>query len=305
MRTIEVEVVIERKMAKLPSFVVVPAKAIASWKLDATTTVDATLDGVSLGRRSLKRWDDERWFVELRNEHLAAIAKRIGDRAKLSIARASEALPAELETLLAKDAKARAAWNSLTDAQRRMLREELLGLKSSAARDRRARRELLPSPAKRAAPIAGLAATPRSIEVRILASELPGTSCGPYTDIVVGLEDAKTRHPIQVVSAGAKRAIWTTTIEVKSSDGVARFYGPAVHGPTHERFFYLDWIGRENGAALAMFRRAKLRLDAIPSDVLARALKRGELQASLGLTDDRAMPLCASVKPPRIQWSVP
>ena len=142
-----------------------------------------------------------------------------------------------------------------------------------------------------------------SIEVRIVARELPGKSCGPYTDIVVGLESAKTRLPEQVVSAGAKGATWTTTIEVQSSEGPPRFRGQAVHGPPQERFFYLDWIGRMDGAALAGFRRAKLRLDAIPTPVLARAMASGRLIGELGLTDAKGMPLCASVKPPVIQWS--
>ncbi|MEO8752304.1 MAG: DUF5990 family protein, partial [Casimicrobiaceae bacterium] len=75
------------------------------------------------------------------------------------------------------------------------------------------------------------------------------------------------------------------------------------NGPPHERFLYLSWIGRKDGGAPAMFRRAKLRLDAIPPAVLARALRTGSLEGRLSLTDAHGMPLCASVKPPVIAWS--
>ena len=53
-----------------------------------------------------------------------------------------------------------------------------------------------------------------------------------------------------------------------------------------------------------MFRRAKLMLADVPGDVLAKAAKSGRLVGSLGLTDTRGQPLCASVRPPVIDWSV-
>lgn len=64
MATLKVDVRIERKHAELSAIVVVPATKLARWRLTGTTTVEGTLDGVALGRRSLKRWDDERWFIE-------------------------------------------------------------------------------------------------------------------------------------------------------------------------------------------------------------------------------------------------
>lgn len=52
-----------------------------------------------------------------------------------------------------------------------------------------------------------------------------------------------------------------------------------------------------------MFRRAKLWLDAVPHDVVALAIERERLVGRLDLTDDQGGPLCASVRPPRIDWS--
>ena len=52
-----------------------------------------------------------------------------------------------------------------------------------------------------------------------------------------------------------------------------------------------------------MFRRAKLRLDAVPPKVLEEALETGVLVGRLELTAPDGMPVCASVRPPAIAWS--
>lgn len=154
---------IERTHAEMPAFVIVPAAKVATWKLMATTTVEGTLDGVSLGRRSLKRWDDERWFIELRRDSLDALGKAPGDRVTLVIHRASTEIPAELQRLIDTDVVARECWESRTEAQRRMLREEVLAAQSSGARERRARRSLLPEAKPPGRRIEGLGAEPTSI----------------------------------------------------------------------------------------------------------------------------------------------
>lgn len=315
-RALTIEVVLERKQAALPAFVVVPASEIERWKLEGTTTVDAVLGGVALGRRSLKRWDEARWFLELRNEHLAEVAKPIGTRMTLVIAPASEELPDEIVRLFELEPASRTRWDALTKAQRRGVREDVLAAKSSAARERRARRALLDDGAT---PRAGAAASDRSkrgvadpaskipassrVRVRIDAHDLPGSACGPYSDVFVGLVEEPGVHPSRMVSGAAREASWEIAIDVRNDGGAPAFRGKAVHGRAPERFLYLVWIGREGRAPAAMFRRAKLRLDVVPHDVLARACASGVLVGRVGLTDSRGMPLCASVKPPAIAWS--
>ena len=303
MRSVKLRVVLERKQPDLAAFVVVPAAAVRSWKLTATTTVEGTLDGIPLGRRSLHRWDDERWFVELRREHLEALGKRPGDRAELSLVLASAELPAELQQLIRTSAAAGERWRSMTDAQRRMLREEVLAAKGPATRERRARRVLLP--ARRPSPpkVEGLTERPRSIEVKIVALRLPGRTCGPYSEVTVALATKTGCDPVDGVPADRRSATWETRVEVGERDGRPAFRGPAVNGPPHERFLYLTWVGRKGRAKPAMFRRAKLRLDAVPADTLAEALRSGVLVGQLGLTAADGMPVCASVRPPAIEWS--
>lgn len=294
---------IERKHARMPAFVVVPATRVARWKISATTTVEGTLDGVALGRRSLKRWDDERWFLELRRDLLDAIQKSPGDRATLEITRASATLPAEIQGLIDADPAARRRWDSRTEAQQRMLREEVLAAKSAVARERRARRALLPAAEPPGPRIEGLGAEPLLVQARIIGRRLPGRTCGVYTDVTVGLAAKVGRDPTDGVPGDAREARWETPIEVRGQAGAPLFRGPAVNGPPRERFLYLTWIGRRGGAAPAMFRRAKLRLDAVPAEVLAGSLRSGVLIGRLELTAADGMPVCASLRPPAIAWS--
>jgi hypothetical protein len=297
------EVVIERKQAEMAGFVAMQARQLASWRLTATTTVEGTLDGVAIGRRSLRRRDRQSWFIELPGPLFEAIGRESGDRATLVIGVASTDLPAELQRLIDSVPEARARWEARTVAQKRMLREEVLAARTTATRERRARLALLPAPRARSPRVAGLGAEPRRVVVRIVGDRLPGRSCGPYGDVCVGLVQKVGCHPEAVVVGDAATVTWETAIEVRERDGAPAFRGPAVNGPPHERFLYLTWIGRKAGEAPAMFRRAKLRLDAVPTAVLAGALESGVLVGRLGLTAGDGMPVCASVRPPVISWS--
>lgn len=296
-------VLLERKHPDMAAFVVVPAAKVARFKLSATTTVEATLDGVPLGRRSLQRWDADRWFVEIRQDHLEALGKAPGDRATLSITVASTALPVELQTLLDTVPAASARWQALTAAQRRMLREEILSAKTSPTRERRARRALLPAATPPPPRVKGLTSTPQPLLVRIIGTRLPGRTCGPYGDVTVGLAHKVGCDPKDGVPADRPRMTWEIRIEVREQNGVPAFRGSAVNGPPHERFIYLTWVGRKGRTAPAMFRRAKLRLDAVPAQALAKALGSGVLIAQLELTAADGMPVCASLRPPAISWS--
>ncbi len=305
MRTVKVDVTLERKHPEMAAFVIVPAAKVAHFKLSSTTTVEATLDGVPLGRRSLVRWDDDRWFIELRREHLQALGKSPGDRAALRIAVASTALPAELQRLIDTIPAACGRWQALSAAQRRMLREEILAAKAPATRERRARLALLPPLSPPPTRVKGLASAPQTITLRIVGRRLPGRTCGPYSEITVGLAQRVGCDPTDGVPADRRAVTWRTRIEVREQDGAPAFRGPAVNGPPRARFVYLTWVGRKGRAAPAMFRRAKLRLDAVPAAVLAKSLRSGVLVGRLCLTASDGMPVCASVRPPAISWSSP
>jgi hypothetical protein len=46
--------------------VTIPLDKVAPWKLTETTVVEGSVNGVELGRRTLKRWDDRNcWWIDL------------------------------------------------------------------------------------------------------------------------------------------------------------------------------------------------------------------------------------------------
>ena len=79
--------------------------------------------------------------------------------------------------------------------------------------------------------------------------------------------------------------------------------GPFLQGGPGKRFVYLSWGVVGDAGAFTMFRRAKLMLDGVPTDVLRRAVTSGLLIGRIGLTDEKGHPRCAAVRPPLIDWT--
>ena len=133
---------VTRHHPQFARLVTIPLDTVAPWKLSDTTVIEGTINDTELGRRSLKRWDDRKcWWIDL-PEPLCKRAKlETGDEVTLKIRLASEDLPDELSQVL-KDRKARAKWETLTQPQQRMLREDIYAAKSSEARTRRAKKVL-------------------------------------------------------------------------------------------------------------------------------------------------------------------
>ena len=140
---LRVKVVVERHHAKLPRFVTVPLTTVARWGFDATTTIEGTINGIPLGRRSLKRWDDRRcWWIDLPERLCRKAGVDVGDRVDLEIRVAEISLPDELAVVLQTKPAAKRAWDSLTPSQQRMLREDVAAAKRSDTRRHRAERLL-------------------------------------------------------------------------------------------------------------------------------------------------------------------
>ena len=135
---LEVMTRVERKHPTLPRFVLVPNRSVAPWLIDRTTVVELTVNGVETGRRTLKRGDQENWYMDLPEPICRRVGIKTGDPVKLELRRASEALPEELAGVLAADPAARARWESLTQSQQRMLSEHVQAAKQTATRERRA-----------------------------------------------------------------------------------------------------------------------------------------------------------------------
>ena len=107
-----------------------------------------------------------------------------------------------------------------------------------------------------------------------------------------------------VVRGDSPGATWTLDATVTpTADGGVDLKGPYVQGPPGGRFIYLNWGTVDPPGTFSVFRRAKLRLDRVPVEVLRSAEEQGTLVARVILTDSRGGPICASVAPPFIEWS--
>jgi hypothetical protein len=147
--------------------------------------------------------------------------------------------------------------------------------------------------------------------IHIEADRLPGQSCGPspdvpegYRQIHVGVQRRGRRQELLDLTPGdAPTVRWTLDAKAKPLPSGMDFLGPHIQGPPGGRFIYLNWVTRDSGGTLTLFRRAKLMLDAVPSEVANDAAARGVLVGRLGLTDAKGNPTCAAVRPPVITWT--
>jgi Family of unknown function (DUF5990) len=152
------------------------------------------------------------------------------------------------------------------------------------------------------------------MRIRIEGVGLPGISCGPspqrpagHFNIHVGVQRrGKPGELLGVVPGDSPGVTWTLDATVTwAADGGLDLKGPYIQGPPGGRFIYLNWgtVDECSPGTFTMFRRAKLRLDAVAPEVLRSAEEQGTLVARVTLTDSSGGPVCASVGPPFIEWS--
>ena len=150
------------------------------------------------------------------------------------------------------------------------------------------------------------------MRIRIEGTDLPGSRCGPspqrpegHFNIHVGVQRrGKPAELLGLVPGDSPAATWTLDATVTDAPGgETDLKGPYIQGPPGGRFIYLNWGTVDAPGTFAMFRRAKLRLDAVPPEVLRDARQQGFLVARVTMTDPRGNPVCASLGPPFITWS--
>src|SRR6476661_1694249 len=80
--------------------VTIPLGRHCPWKIEHTTVIEGTINGIDLGRRSLKRWDDRNcWWIDLPEPLCRKANLETGTAVELVIQLASEELPAELRNV--------------------------------------------------------------------------------------------------------------------------------------------------------------------------------------------------------------
>jgi hypothetical protein len=155
------------------------------------------------------------------------------------------------------------------------------------------------------------------MRIRIDAVDLPGLTCrapegrtvSAYDNIHVAVQ--RRDRPAELLDpqpGDAASATWTLECTAEPSPTGIEPTGIEVKGPYVQdrlghRFIYLSWGTVDEAGVFSMFRRAKLMLGSVPSDVLAAAAREGLLIGRLGLTDESGNPRCARVVPPQIEWT--
>ncbi len=148
------------------------------------------------------------------------------------------------------------------------------------------------------------------MQIRIDAFDLPGRSCAAapgfpgYANIHVAVQRRSRPGELLDPQPGdADTAHWTLDCTAAATPAGVDLKGPWLQGRPGARFVYLSWGVVDDAGAFAMFRRAKLMLDAVDPSTVAAAVRGGRLTARLRLTDAKGHPLCAAVRPPAVEWS--
>lgn len=145
------------------------------------------------------------------------------------------------------------------------------------------------------------------MRIRIEGRDLPGRSCasGPdfpgYANIHVGVQRrGRPSEHLDLQPGDADAVVWSFDAAVKPGPDLL---GPYIQGGPGKRFIYLSWGSVDGAGNFEMFRRAKLFIADIDAHVIAAADQAGVLVGRLGLTDAKGHPVCAWIKPPRVEWS--
>lgn len=151
----------------------------------------------------------------------------------------------------------------------------------------------------------------QQITLRVLCENLPGTRFGNRIGVRLGVQ--KNQAVINDVPA-TKDASATFTVlldiaEKNEGEAPPRFLGPFAQGTPDARFLYLCWGERHDKAPLVWdgFRRAKLLLRSLSWEIVEKALAAPGrvVEARVCATDHKGGPLCGSIPPDQVTWTLP
>ena len=133
------DALIERIAPEVPRFVVYPGKA---WDETGTFIVDVSINGISIGLRSLIPWKERGWHFGLSQPMCNKVGLETGDHVHVEMRRPGDARPQELKDLLKSNPRAQSAWNGLSSGEQRDFMLFVTAAKKSETRLRRAKKLL-------------------------------------------------------------------------------------------------------------------------------------------------------------------
>ena len=109
--------------------------------------------------------------------------------------------------------------------------------------------------------------------------------------------------PVGLVPGDTEDAVWRIVVRVAKLHGGHDYHGPQVDGKRGNRHIYINWLNREIGGELRLFRRGKIELDGLDPNLVDRAESTGAaLTCSVNLTNDRGHPTTGSFRPHELDW---
>lgn len=130
---------IERHTAALARFAVFPAAKIAAWNQSKTFIVDATMNGTSLGHRSMVFWKERAgWFIGIADPACRKAGVDTGDVCTFQLTLVEDFVPVELAQALKENKFAANIWRRLSLSGQRMHAMHVSAAKSVETRARRA-----------------------------------------------------------------------------------------------------------------------------------------------------------------------
>ena len=133
------DAVLKQLQPHLPVYLLVPAAVVATFDQQQTFTVEATVNGEPLGRRSISR-DGKDWFMVLTKQHMARLGAAVVDTLGFELEPTAQ-VPPELQRQI-DAAGLQAPWSALTNADRRSFAESVFEAKRPATCDARIARTL-------------------------------------------------------------------------------------------------------------------------------------------------------------------
>lgn len=147
-------------------------------------------------------------------------------------------------------------------------------------------------------PKAADAIATQPVTITVICTNFPGRLFDGCDDLQVGWGQART--VIDAVPGDSIEARFTTELQARQhSDGTVDFRGPLVQGKVGERFLYLVWHHAD--APQTPLRRIKIPLYTL---INWGDLQSGQIMAHLQMSDHDGCPICATPKPPYLQWQV-
>lgn len=140
--------------------------------------------------------------------------------------------------------------------------------------------------------------------IRLRCIELPGCEFDGRSKVRLGVQ--KGKEVIEDVLAEAQEVAFTCLLRVErnAATGQPNFLGPYAQGTPTERFIYLCWGERKEGAWDGLG-RAKIHLKEIDWHSIEKSIATGNpIEAIIKMTDKKGYPLCASVAKDKITWQL-